>query len=320
MKLLIDVVLLVVGFVLLIKGADAFVDGASEVSRRLRIPPVIVGLTIVAFGTSLPELAVSVSAAFAGKNDIAAGNVVGSNIFNLLMVAGLSALFIKLPVSDSIVKKDYPFMAAMTLAMLCLFMDGGESRMSHGDGLVLMVFFAVFLVYTVRGALASRAETDGEEGGASMSTLKCALCIVLGAAGIAIGGDLVVDSASAIAVSLGMSEALVGLTIVSVGTSLPELVTSVVAAKKGENDISVGNVVGSNIFNMGFVLGLSTAIRPIAVSPDIVIDTAILLAVILLTAIPIFKNRSLGRASGAVMTLAYAGYLAYIIMRNYAVI
>lgn len=326
MQLLLNAVLLVVGFVLLIKGADAFVDGASEVSRRLKIPPVIVGLTVVAFGTSLPELAVSVSAAFSGNNGIAAGNVIGSNMFNLLVVAGISAVFIKLPVSETIIKKDYPFMTAVTLALLCLFLDGNkllnsESSISHGDGMVLLVFFGIFLVYTISSALRSRAAAADEpacEG--SMSGIKCLLFIVLGAAGIIIGGNLVVDNASAIAISLGMSDTLVGLTIVSVGTSLPELVTSMVAAKKGENDISLGNVVGSNIFNICFVLGLSTAIHPIAISTDIVTDTMLLLAVCLVIAVPVFKNKSLGRCMGVFMTLAYAAYLAYIIMRNYVLI
>lgn len=313
MQLLLNAALLIVGFVLLIKGADAFVDGASEVSRRLKIPPVIVGLTIVAFGTSLPEFAVSLSAAMTGSNGIAAGNVVGSNIFNLLMVVGLSAMFVRLPVSDSIIKKDYPFITVITLVLLCVFFDG---RMSRANGLILVVFFIFFLSYTVRGALKARSDARDEAAGEGMSTLKCLLCIVLGAAGIIVGGDMVVDNASVLAVALGMSDTLVGLTIVSVGTSLPELVTSLIAAKKGENDISIGNVVGSNIFNICFVLGLSTSIHPINISPEIVIDTAILLGITVLMAIPVFRKK-IGRIDGGAMVLAYAAYLAYIIMRNY---
>lgn len=324
MQILISFVLLVVGFVLLIKGADVFVDGASEFARKQKIPPVIIGLTIVAMGTSLPELAVSVSAAISGNNGIAAGNIVGSNIFNLLMVAGLSAVFIKLPVSDSIVKKDYPFMTAATLTLLCLLFDGdsffgGGSVLSRGDGFVLLILFVIFLTYTVSGALRSRAAAADEPAPEkTMSGLKCFLCIVIGAAGIALGGDMVVDSASEIAVSFGMSDTLVGLTIVALGTSLPELVTSVVAAKKGESEISLGNVVGSNVFNICFVLGLSTAIHPIAVSGEIVIDTMLLLLVCLIFAVPIIKNKSLGRVSGITAVLCYAAYLSYIIARNYA--
>ena len=316
MQLLLNAALLVVGFVLLIKGADAFVEGASEVSRRLKVPPVIVGLTIVAFGTSLPEFAVSLSAAVSGSNGIAAGNVVGSNIFNSLMVVGFSAMFVRLPVSDSIIKRDYPFMAVITLVLLCVFFDGSMSR---ANGLILIVFFIFFLTYTVRSALKARSDARDEAGIEGMSTLKCLLCIVLGAAGIIVGGDMVVDNASTLAVALGMSDTLVGLTIVSVGTSLPELVTSLVAAKKGENDISIGNVVGSNIFNICFVLGLSTSIHPIGISPEIVIDTAILLAIVVLMAIPIFRKK-IGRIDGAVMVLTYAAYIAYIIMRNSNVI
>ena len=323
---LLNVFWLAAGFFLLIKGADAFVDGASEVSRRLRIPSVIIGLTVVAMGTSLPELAVSTSAAIAGNNGIAAGNVVGSNIFNLLMVAGFSAIFIKLPVSESIARKDFPFMVAVTMAMFCLFLDGGgflsgESSLSHGDGLVLLLFFVIFLVYTIRSALSSRAmAADEPSAGRRKSVLWCVLCIVLGAAGIIIGGNLVVDSASALAQAFGMSDTLIGLTVVSLGTSLPELVTSIVAARKGENDIALGNVVGSNVFNICFVLGLSTAIHPIAISSDIVIDTVILLVICVVVWISASKNRSLGRVIGSMMMLTYVAYLAYIIMRNYAII
>lgn len=325
MQIILNIVLLVAGFVLLIKGADAFVDGAAGVGRRLRVPAVVIGLTIVAFGTSAPELAVSISAAVSGSNGIAAGNVIGSNMFNLLVVTGISAIFMVLPVSGSIVKKDYPFMLALSAALLFMFFDGdalfgGENMLSHGDGLILLVFFAIFLVYTVRGALDSRSgggESEGE-GGREMSMLRCIVYIVLSLIAIALGGDLVVDNASAIALRLGMSDTLVGLTIVACGTSLPELVTSIVASKKGENDIAVGNVVGSNIFNIGLVLGLSSAITPIAVSADIVTDTAVFLAVSLIVAVPVLKNKRLGRGMGVFMVLAYAAYLAYIIMRNYA--
>ncbi len=321
MQLLLNAVFLVVGFVLLVKGADIFVEGASEVSRRLKIPPVIVGLTVVAFGTSLPELAVSVSAAFAGNNGIAAGNVVGSNIFNLLVVAGVSAIFSKVPLSNSITRNDYPFMMAVNFALICLLMDGGASSISHGDGLILLTFFGIFMLYTIRGALLSRAASAHEPAQEStMSGLKCLIFIVAGAAGIIFGGNTVVDTASYIAGAFGMSDTLVGLTIVSVGTSLPELVTSVVAARKGENDIAVGNVVGSNIFNICFVLGLSTAIHPITVSADIMTDAVLLLAVSLLVAIPAFRKKYIGRGLGIPMATVYAAYLAYIIMRNYAMI
>ncbi len=320
MQLILNIVILVLGFALLIKGADIFVDGAVEVSRRLKIPPVVVGLTVVSFGTSAPELAVSVAAAVSGNNGIAAGNVVGSNIFNLMVVAGLSAVFTKLPVSESIVKKDYPFMIAVSLAALCLFFDGDGSRISRGDGLILLLFFAIFIVYTVQGALSSHRSSEAEgQPESSMSGLKCALFIVLGIIAIASGGQFSVKAASYIASAFGMSDTLIGLTIVALGTSLPELVTSVVAARKGENDISIGNVIGSNIFNICFVLGLSTAISPISVSTDIVIDTAIMICFCLLAAFPIIGKRAVSRGWGVVMVSGYVLYLAYIIMRNYGI-
>lgn len=320
MEFVINLGLLCIAFVFLIKGADAFVDGASDVSARLKIPPLIIGLTVVSFGTSAPELAVSTSAAIAGNNGIAAGNVVGSNIFNLLMVAGISAIFSKIPVSKSIVKKDYPFMIAISLATLCLFFDGNGSTLSHGDGLILLIFFGIFLTYTIQSALKARNDEAEEEQRQLMSGVKCALCLILGVAGIVVGGQLAVNSASALATMLGMSDTLVGLTVVALGTSLPELVTSVVASRKGENDISIGNVVGSNIFNLGLVLGLSTAIHPIGISGDIVIDTALMLAFSLVVMIPIMRKRELSRGWGIFMVLCYCGYLAYIIMRNYGIL
>lgn len=319
MEFLINAVILLIGFVFLIKGADAFVDAASDISARLKIPSVIVGLTVVSFGTSAPELAVSTAAAISGNNGIAAGNVVGSNIFNLLVVGGVSAIVSKVPVSKSIVKKDYPFMLAVTLAMLCLLADGGESRVSRGDGFVLLVFFAIFLTYTVQSALKARSRAD-ENSSATMSGVKCALCLVLGVGAVVLGGEMAVNSASALAKMLGMSDTLVGLTVVALGTSLPELVTSVVAAKKGENDIAMGNVVGSNIFNICFVLGLSSAVHPIAAGKDIIIDTALLAVFCLIVMLPIVKKREINKGWGVAMCVCYGLYLAYIIMRNYGVI
>ncbi len=323
MQIILNIVLLLAGFVLLVKGADVFVDGAVGISRRLKIPAVVVGLTIVAFGTSAPEAAVSIAAAISGSNGIAAGNIVGSNMFNLLVVTGISAIFMALPVSKSILKKDFPFMMAITFALFFMFFDGGalfggESVLSRGDGLILLIFFVIFLVYTVRGALESRNSDETDSTEVSGSLLKNIIFIVGSVAAIVVGGELVVRNASDIATALGMSETLVGLTIVACGTSLPELVTSIVASRKGENDIAIGNVVGSNIFNIGLVLGLSSAINPIAIDGGIVIDTAILLGISMLIAIPIYKNKKLSVGSGIFMVLFYAAYLAYIIFRNYA--
>ena len=317
MNIVFNIVLLLVGFVLLLKGADVFVDGAVGISRKLKIPSVVVGLTIVAFGTSAPEASVSITAALAGSNGIAVGNVLGSNLFNLLVVTGVSAIFMALPVSKDILKRDFPFMMVITVVMLVMLAVVSPGELTRADGLILLLLFVFFLGYTVIGALRSRSMAD-ETGAEEMKLWKCLFYLSLGLAAIVLGGDLVVDSASVIAVAAGMDEILVGLTIVALGTSLPELMTSIVASRKGENDIAIGNVVGSNLFNILLVLGASAAIRPIQVGGEVVIDTIILIVVSLLVAIPIYKNKELGRQSGVLMVLMYAAYLAYIIMRNWA--
>ncbi len=318
MGILLNILLLLVGFVLLVKGADVFVDGAVGISRKLKIPAVVVGLTIVAFGTSAPEASVSIVAAINGSNGIAVGNVLGSNMFNLLVVTGLSAIFMALPVSKDILRRDYPFMLLITAVMLGMFLFVTPNDLSRADGVILLILFAVFIAYTVIGALRSRSQTAEE--GEIPKLWKSLLFSALGIAAIILGGDLVVDNASAVAIAWGMDEILVGLTIVACGTSLPELVTSVVASRKGENDIAVGNVVGSNIFNILLVLGASASIRPIKVGGEVIIDTVILIAVSVIFAIPMYKNKRLGKCAGTVMVLTYAVYLAYIIMRNYLAI
>lgn len=319
MGIFLSIVLLLVGFVLLIKGADVFVDGAVGISRKLKIPSVVVGLTIVAFGTSAPEASVSISAALAGSNGIAVGNVLGSNLFNLLVVTGVSAIFMALPVSKGILKRDYPFMMIITVALLGMFIGLTPGELSREDGYILLLLFVFFLLYTVLGALKSR-EMSNEEIPEDVNLGKSFLLLILGLAAIILGGDLVVDNASVIAAACGMDEILVGLTIVALGTSLPELITSIVASRKGENDIAVGNVVGSNIFNILLVLGASASINPIQVGGEVITDTIILIAVSLIVAVPIYKNKQLSRLSGVLMVMMYAIYLAYIIMRNYGLI
>lgn len=319
MEILLNILLLLVGFVLLVKGADLFVDGAVGISQKLRIPAVVVGLTIVAFGTSAPEASVSIAAAIAGSNGIAVGNVLGSNMFNLLVVTGLSAIFMALPVSGGILRRDYPFMLLITAVMLGMFLLVTPNDLSRADGVILLLLFVFFLAYTVMGALKSRS-SQTDETGEIPKLWKSLLISIVGIVAIVIGGDLVVDNASAVAIAWGMDEILVGLTIVACGTSLPELVTSVVASKKGENDIAVGNVVGSNIFNILLVLGASATINPIKVGGEVIIDTIILIAVCLIFAIPMYKNKQLGRTAGVLMVLTYAAYLAYIIMRNYGIV
>ncbi len=318
-----EYVWLILGFVLLIKGADWFVDGASALSKRFGIPSVVIGLTVVAFGTSLPEASVSVSAALSGSSGISIGNVVGSNIFNLLVVAGLSAIFCPINVDKSIIKKDMPFSFIITLALLFLSFSvfpGADSDniISRADGIILLLFFSIFMYYTTNSALSSPTPQE-DENEKLMPLWKQLLFIVIGLAGIVIGGDRTVEGAKEIALNFGMSESLVGLTIVSIGTSLPELVTSIVAARKGESDIAIGNVIGSNIFNVLFVLGVSSVIAPIAIgSADVMnslYDLIILSIVTLLIYIPLAKTKKISRLVGSAMFLTYIVYMIYIIMR-----
>ena len=249
------IIFLVIGFLLLVKGADYFVDGAASIATKLRIPSFIIGLTIVAFGTSAPELAVSLSAALKGSNDIAIGNVVGSNIFNTLVVLGASAVITPIAVEKGIIKKDFPLCILVSALLGLLSLDMflfQSSSMTIGriDGITLLLVFIYFMYTTVKSGMKQRSETEETEDKQSPSLWKSIFICLVGLAGIIIGGDLSVDGAKEIARAFGLSEAFIGLTIVAFGTSLPELVTSIIAAKKGENDIAVGNVVGSNIFNI----------------------------------------------------------------------
>lgn len=322
--IIIPVLYLIVGFVLLVKGADFFVEGASSIAKRMHIPTIVIGLTIVAFGTSAPELAVSLSAAIKGSNDIAIGNVVGSNIFNLLVVIGVSAMISPLTVKRSMIKKDYPLsiFAAVLLGVLCLdsvLFHAKETTLGRMDGVSLLVCFVFFMYITVRKGLRGRKdakkEHEDEVENMSFPIGKSIVLLVVGLAGIVFGGDLSVEGAKEIARAFGLSEALIGLTIVAIGTSLPELVTSIVAAKKGESDIALGNVVGSNLFNIFFILGCSATILPMHVSGTYIYDIGLLIIVSVLAFIPIAKSKKVGRVMGGVMTLAYVAYTVYLIMR-----
>lgn len=320
--MIINILGIVIGFVLLVKGADWFVDGSSSIAKKLRIPSVVIGLTIVAFGTSAPELAVSVSAALKGSNDIALGNVVGSNIFNTLVVLGASAAITPIAVGKGAVKKDYPLsiFAAVLLTVLCLdtiLFQKTEMAISRMDGVILLVFFAAFMYLTVKEGLKGRAESEAEEI-TSFTTGKSILFIVIGLAGIVVGGQLTVNCAKELAREIGMTEAVIGLTVVAVGTSLPELVTSVVAARKGESDIAVGNVIGSNIFNIFFILGISAVIKPMQnLDASYLFDLLVLVGVMVVTYLPIVVTKKVKRGTGSVMVLAYMVYTAYLIMRLY---
>lgn len=317
----VSLVKLVIGFLLLVKGADFFVDGASSIAKKLAIPTFVIGLTIVAFGTSAPELAVSIAAAMKGSNDIAIGNVVGSNIFNTLVVLGASAALTPIAVEKGMIKRDYPlsiFAAVLLgiLAMDTILFKAPAMTLGRLDGVILLIAFAFFMSMTVKEGLKQRgAAAENEEEIVVMPAWKSLLMLVVGLAGIIIGGDLSVDGAKEIARAFGLSEALIGLTIVAFGTSLPELVTSVIAAKKGESDIAVGNVIGSNIFNIFLILGVSATIMPMNVSGTYLYDIGVLVAVMVLTYLPIAKTKKVGRGMGVTMVAAYLAYTVYLIMR-----
>lgn len=323
-----EYLLLVLGFVLLIKGADFFVDGSSSVAKLLKVPSIIIGLTVVAFGTSMPELSVSVTAAMQGSNDLAVSNVLGSNIFNLLMVLGCCALLSPVKTDESMLKKEFPFSIFITIILLLLNSDFSVRKVLAGDeffvlgrsgGILLLVLFAVFLYSTVKSALLSRMDNgeNGEDGEdyKVMSPVKSVIYIIGGLAGIVWGGDLVVDSASAIAVTFGWSQTFIGLTIVAIGTSLPELVTSVVAARKGENDLAVGNVVGSNIFNILLILGVSSVISPIRLEVSAVYDTLILIIASVIVYVTALTKREIRRGEGVLCVVIYAIFFVYVLLR-----
>ncbi|MBR3866717.1 MAG: calcium/sodium antiporter, partial [Butyricicoccus sp.] len=262
-----SIIFLLIGFVLLVKGADYFVSGASSVARRLRIPPVVIGLTIVAMGTSLPEASVSITAGFAGSNEIALSNVLGSNLFNTLVVLGASAFIRPFAVDRDILRRDHPVNTAVTILLLVLVLDG---MLGRADGLLLLACMIVYLLVVIRASLRER---DGFVDDRAPQSLPLSIfLVVIGVAAIILGGDLVVDAACDIARVVGLSETVIGLTIVAIGTSLPELVTSVVAARMGESELALGNVIGSNLFNILFILGTSSALSPIGVLPENIID------------------------------------------------
>ena len=321
-------VFLVIGFVLLIKGADFFVEGSSSVAKRLHVPSIIIGLTIVAMGTSLPETAVSVSASITGNNELAVSNVVGSNIFNLMVVIGVCAMIATVEVARETIRRDIPL--SLICAGLLLLLgsiglgDPAKMTLGHFDGVIFIGLFAGYIFYMIRIAL--RANKEGKkveiEGGSDeeIKLISVPLSIVFiigGAAAIAIkfGGDFVVDSASALASAFGLSQTLIGLTIVSIGTSLPELVTSIVAARKNEVDMALGNAIGSNVFNILMVLGIASAISPISIITENIIDLCVLIAFTVCVWIFAGSKKKIGRVEGFCMVALYAVYAIYIIIR-----
>lgn len=308
-------VLLIVGFLLLIKGADFFVEGSAAVAKKLRVPTMIIGLTIVAMGTSAPECAVSIAASIKGSNAMAISNVVGSNIFNLMVVCGFCALFTPLIVHAKTLKQEFPFSVLAAIVMLIAGFIG--MTLGRIDGVILLVLFAFFLAWMVKSALKARANAEviEEENVKDLGNLQCLLYIIGGIIAIVIGGDLVVDSATEIARNFGLSENLIGLTIVAFGTSLPELVTSAVAAKKGEVDMALGNVIGSNIFNILLVAGIAATVSPMAFLMENVIDLVILIVMSIVVWSFASTKKKIGRAEGVFMLIIYVAYIVYICNR-----
>lgn len=314
-------VYLIIGFALLIKGADFFVDGASAVAKLLKIPSVVIGLTIVALGTSAPEAAVSITAGIAGSNEIAISNVIGSNLFNLLMVIGICAIIKAFDTDLEILKRDMPVNIGVTVLMLIFILNGELGRI---EGIILLVGLVVYLVVVVRSALKNRknnSEAEEEEQEKKLTIPLIIVFIIGGMLAIIWGGDLVVDNAQRIALSFGMSPMLVGLTIVALGTSLPELVTSIVASRKGESGLALGNAVGSCLFNILFILGISSTISPIVLGAESamesITDTGILVGVSILMLILSATGKKVSRGEGIIYVCLYAAYMAFAILRCY---
>lgn len=301
-------ILLLIGFLLLIKGADYFVDSASAIARKFHIPSMIIGLTIVSIGTSLPELSVSLTSALIGKNDLAVANVVGSNIFNILMGLGVTSIISKLPIEKNTIENDIPFLNIIGSILLILMLNLTLGRF---EGMLLIGLLIGFLFYIIKPVLNNKEESNEE----SKLSFKTILLGILGVVGIILGGDMVVDSASNIAKMFGMSQNLIGLTVVALGTSLPEFVTSVIAGIKGENEIAIGNIIGSNIFNILMILGISSIISPIVISFISVIDIMFMIAIGILLYVFVVKSKTLKRYQGIVFIFLYIGYISYTIFR-----
>ena len=305
---LLDIGLLVIGFLLLMKGADWFVEGTAGIARKFGIPQIVIGLTIVAMGTSAPEAAVSVNAALQGNASISVGNVVGSNILNILIILGITGTITAVAIQKSTLQIDIPFMLAITVVLGVIGYTGNS--ISRIEGIILLVFFVAYLAYLFVMAKKNKEE-DNEE---TKPIWKLLIFAVIGIVIIVLGSDFAVDGATGIAKVLGLSNKFIGLTIVALGTSLPELVTSVTAARKGNADIAIGNIVGSNIFNILFILGTSALIIPLEFANGFIIDTIIALFAGVFLWVSVFKTKKLTRPWSVVMLVSYAAYLVYLLM------
>ena len=309
MSIALSVLWLLVGFVLLIKGADFFVKGASSLALKFKIPQMVIGLTIVAMGTSAPEAAVSITAGISGSNEIAISNVVGSNIFNMLVVVGVCALIKPFALDKTILKRDFPVNIAASVILLAMMILG--SALGLIDGIILLVLMALYITWLVVSAIRNREESSEEI--KTLSPILSVVYIIGGLAAVIFGGDMVVDNATILAKAMGWSETLIGLTIIAIGTSLPELVTSIVASKKGENGLALGNVVGSNIFNIMFILGLSSSVSSIAVDSRAISNVVFLIVMTILMFLMCVIRKKLTRVEGAIMVSLYAAYTGYLL-------
>ena len=304
-----EYLLLLIGFVLLIKGADFFVDGSSSLARIMKVPSVIIGLTIVAMGTSAPEASVSVNAALAGSNDIAISNVVGSNIFNGLVVVGICAFLASFKTNLDILKRDMPLNIIVT-AILCIMLL--DRHINHIEGIILLISMAVYIAVMVISALKNRETADECK---ILSLPKSLIFIIGGLIAVIFGGTLVVDNACLIAKDFGVSENFIGLTIIAIGTSLPELVTSITATRKGDSGLALGNAIGSNLFNILFILGMSATICPLNVLSESIIDCIILLVSAVILYVFARTKKTMNRWEGIVCVFLYVGYTAYLLIR-----
>ncbi len=315
-----EIILLIIGFLLLVKGADYFVEGSSSIAKKFNIPSIVIGLTLVAFGTSAPELAVSIDAALAQSNGLVFGNVIGSNIANTLFILGLSAAITPIKISLSTIFKDMPFLIVTTAAMIVMSMDHlfdkAENILSRVDGILLLIFFVIYFLSMLEIIFKNKGEKQSVVEIKEVTIIKSLLMTLGGLLAIIYGASLTVNSAIIIAENFGLSDTIIGLTVIAVGTSLPELITSVVAAKKGENDIAVGNIVGSNIFNILFVLGVSATINPIVISADNYIDLYVLMAAMIFALVVMFTGKKISKIEGSLMFVSYLVYMAYLILRT----
>lgn len=308
--MLVDIVLLIIGFILLIKGADIFVEGSSKIAVKMNIPEIVIGLTIVAFGTSAPEAAISITSAFSGSADIAIGNVIGSNIMNVLLILGITGMICTLTVKKTTYRYDIPFVMCITLLLLILGKIGNSINIF--DGIILWIVFIGFLVYLF--FLSKSGDPDAVEGVDELSEkdtiLRLLLLVVIGLVGIVLGSNVTIKGATGIATSLGVSQRLIGLTIVAFGTSLPELITSVTAGLKGKAGLSVGNIIGSNIFNILFVLGFAALVSPvpIAFQDQFIIDGIVAIIALILFFVSVKKNNQVARIGCIAMLISYGVY------------